>query len=114
MLDCFALVIFSSCPIFIQRTRYSSLSKSSGDPRDLRSFPTRRSSDLRRLDGGHWRVVHPGTHGFFESPARVAAVPDRKSTRLNSSHRCISYACFFLQKLIPRLMNSRILMVFVY
>jgi CHAT domain-containing protein/tetratricopeptide (TPR) repeat protein len=28
----------------------------------------------RRLDGGHWRVVHLGTHGFFESPARVAAL----------------------------------------
>jgi CHAT domain-containing protein len=28
----------------------------------------------RRLDGGHWRVVHLGTHGFFESPARIAAL----------------------------------------
>jgi CHAT domain-containing protein/tetratricopeptide (TPR) repeat protein len=28
----------------------------------------------RRLDGGHWRVVHLGTHGFFESPTRVAAL----------------------------------------
>jgi CHAT domain-containing protein/Tfp pilus assembly protein PilF len=27
-----------------------------------------------RLDGGHWRVVHLGTHGFFETPARVAAL----------------------------------------
>src|SRR5437764_3946418 len=26
------------------------------------------------------------------------AVPDRKSTRLNSSHRCISYAVFCLKK----------------
>src|ERR1017187_10717461 len=25
-------------------------------------------------------------------------VPDRKSTRLNSSHRCISYAVFFFKK----------------
>src|SRR5437762_9970576 len=28
----------------------------------------------------------------------VAAVLDRKSTRLNSSHRCISYAVFCLKK----------------
>ena len=28
----------------------------------------------RRLDGGRWRVVHLATHGFFESPARVAAL----------------------------------------
>src|SRR5437762_13227916 len=35
--------------------------------------------------------------------------PDRKSTRLNSSHRCISYAVFCLKKkkntLITKLMN---------
>jgi CHAT domain-containing protein len=28
----------------------------------------------RRLDGGRWRVVHLATHGFFESPARIAAL----------------------------------------
>src|SRR5437879_9028497 len=28
----------------------------------------------------------------------AAACPDRKSTRLNSSHRCISYAVFCLKK----------------
>ncbi len=27
-----------------------------------------------RLDGGQWRAVHVGTHGFFESPERVAAL----------------------------------------
>src|SRR5437762_13192805 len=29
---------------------------------------------------------------------RPALTPDRKSTRLNSSHRCISYAVFCLKK----------------
>src|SRR5437763_8993797 len=29
---------------------------------------------------------------------RSTATPDRKSTRLNSSHRCISYAVFCLKK----------------
>jgi CHAT domain-containing protein len=28
----------------------------------------------RRLDGGRWRVLHLATHGFFESPARIAAL----------------------------------------
>src|SRR3712207_8127900 len=31
-------------------------------------------------------------------PARVVEVPDRKSTRLNSSHANISYAVFCLKK----------------
>ena len=35
----------------------------------------------RRLDGGHLRVVHLATHGFFESPARVAAAPRRDPAR---------------------------------
>src|SRR5437867_8174697 len=83
----------------------------------LPSFPTRRSSDLRIVPGAleqfavEWRET--------VAPARVAAgfsivgpwlVPDesrfiwilgydgdRKSTRLNSSHRTISYAVFCLK-----------------
>src|SRR5437879_11434717 len=31
-------------------------------------------------------------------PERVVDLADRKSTRLNSSHRCISYAVFCLKK----------------
>src|ERR1017187_10585495 len=31
-------------------------------------------------------------------PRHPAGAPDRKSTRLNSSHRCISYAVFCLKK----------------
>src|ERR1017187_886293 len=38
----------------------------------------------------------PGAGGRTR-PARLAK-PDRKSTRLNSSHRCISYAVFCLKK----------------
>src|SRR5437762_8666154 len=34
----------------------------------------------------------------IEVPASVAAQADRKSTRLNSSHRCISYAVFCLKE----------------
>src|SRR5437763_9280767 len=63
---------------------------------DLHSFPTRRSSDLTTsapLGGqtGHRAVRRPRT-----CPPRTHG--DRKSTRLNSSHRCISYAVFCLKK----------------
>src|SRR5437762_9501638 len=38
---------------------------------------------------------------IFGDPSRLVRrrmIPDRKSTRLNSSHRCISYAVFCLKK----------------
>src|SRR5437879_7604028 len=91
--------------------------------RDLHSFPTRRSSDLmERIDpfcrtfgtgwwpeeGGEPRDGCPAPHkvasSSFTSLRRVSRAfrycrnIDRKSTRLNSSHRCISYAVFCLKK----------------
>src|SRR5690606_41506579 len=94
----------------------SCLSYGLADPRALRSFPTRRSSDLflagglfllgRRVIGWHapvgmlaallvmsllfWNGSGSDSHG---SP-----LLDRKSTRLNSSHVKISYAVFCLKK----------------
>src|SRR5437762_5591786 len=90
----------------------------SASPRHLHSFPTRRSSDLlvvgRHLalalehpDGDRGLVVLGGREGLalLRRDRRVAvdqpgedAAQDRKSTRLNSSHRCISYAVFCLKK----------------
>src|SRR5690606_41430029 len=90
-------------------------------PRDLHSFPTRRSSDLsgepalragggspalrdggrgarlrgrglRRCAGGVWAA------GCAPAGRRRSRPPDRKSTRLNSSHVKISYAVFCLKK----------------
>src|SRR6266542_4379859 len=68
----------------------------SGAPRDLHSFPTRRSSDL-----GFWsragarRSQEEGTGaGLTKWTSRTQ---DRKSTRLNSSHGSISYAVFCLK-----------------
>src|SRR5688572_31623447 len=88
---------------------------SSGDHRDLHSFPTRRSSDLNvGLDGRRDR--HGGgvgaaaaergdvafrVHALKARHDRDLAVlhgADRKSTRLNSSHSQISYAVFCLKK----------------
>src|SRR5438045_7936897 len=63
----------------------------SGDHRDLHSFPTRRSSDLRQTCCGSGQWHSSITHG---------SGGDRKSTRLNSSHLGISYAVFCLKKKI--------------
>src|SRR5207248_10330623 len=74
----------------------------SGPHRDLHSFPTRRSSDLDR--GGHRdAALHEpgaGRGGPRDRRALGHLQPgrDRKSTRLNSSHRTISYAVFCLKK----------------
>src|SRR5437763_14385828 len=74
-------------------------------PRDLHSFPTRRSSDLPSSSmpsGPMDQMVTPSaTTGSrrkrIDAPAPNGSI-DRKSTRLNSSHRCISYAVFCLKK----------------
>src|SRR5437762_5419007 len=77
----------------------------------LHSFPTRRSSDLKvsafaeRHGLAHDANVVPGVQlevlGFEHlGVAEMDIHLDRKSTRLNSSHRCISYAVFCLKKKI--------------
>src|SRR5437762_9438066 len=89
--------------------------------RPLHSFPTRRSSDLIAEHlAAHAQVVVLTTcardyvtwHDDYPAGAqtvngipiqrfpvdRERDVKDRKSTRLNSSHRCISYAVFCLKK----------------
>src|SRR5207248_9764696 len=78
-------------------------------PRDLHSFPTRRSSDLiasEFVDGDfraflarHELVAEVRPHpGAFVDKLVPRKKGDRKSTRLNSSHRTISYAVFCLKK----------------
>src|ERR1039458_170797 len=68
------------------------------DPRDLHSFPTRRSSDLNP------DIVYVAALGHLWGPNEMRGVyrttdgGDRKSTRLNSSHLGISYAVFFVQR----------------
>src|SRR5690606_42107752 len=79
--------------------------------RDLHSFPTRRSSDLSVFTS-RFRAV-PESNGDVsmkitaistiiewdaEAGRMVILNPDRKSTRLNSSHVKISYAVFCLKK----------------
>src|SRR5437879_10419858 len=81
-------------------------------PRPPRStlFPY---TTLFRSDGGDQKfgflagrasaVVHRAAktllqNGVVDFAARCTTALDRKSTRLNSSHRCISYAVFCLKK----------------
>src|SRR5206468_6603967 len=86
---------------------------------DLHSFPTRRSSDLGAAqpggggpagrggggaagrDGDLHLVRPPGpraSHAGRRERRGGGRRPDRKSTRLNSSHDQISYAVFCLKK----------------
>src|SRR5436305_11388426 len=66
-----------------------------GDHRELHSFPTRRSSDLRAVSG----KIRAGVDRKHARHALGGAgVEDRKSTRLNSSHVRTSYAVFCLKK----------------
>src|SRR5438445_6552597 len=81
----------------------------------LPSFPTRRSSDLRRshrdalvgaravrrpaaLRDGERRRIRRRPAADRPAGRPRAARRDRKSTRLNSSHANISYAVFWLKK----------------
>src|SRR5690606_41676405 len=82
------------------------------DPRDLHSFPTRRSSDLALSADLIWRDVqrlarkipvlvymgNAAASGGYYVSAPAHHIIDRKSTRLNSSHVKISYAVFCLKK----------------
>src|SRR5690606_42023623 len=84
-----------------------------GWPRDVHSFPARRSSDLdlcERITGSD--ALSPADRYMCDTPRRLGGQPhpgddthaparhevDRKSTRLNSSHVKISYAVFCLKK----------------
>src|SRR5207302_11416581 len=85
---------------------------SSGPHRDLHSFPTRRSSDLQRVERAvlvrHQPVGERARRRLVEALGLIdqdhlllfflGHPLDRKSTRLNSSHVKISYAVFCLKK----------------
>src|SRR5438552_14872893 len=58
-------------------------------------FPSRRSSDLVFGAGNHSRAGRRTAGGYLLAGSKY---PDRKSTRLNSSHQIISYAVFCLKK----------------
>src|SRR5439155_6630446 len=93
-----------STPFYLFRLFFSCR----GYPRDLHSFPTRRSSDLviryavSVLGGGDTATflsdASLSTPRFRLTYRKLSADRDRKSTRLNSSHVAISYAVFCSKK----------------
>src|SRR5690625_6329752 len=82
--------------------------------RHLHSFPTRRSSDLYAVSlalGPEFVSVTRYVQSAIDVAAHHAALKDRKSTRLNSSHVATSYAVFCLKKKTCSASRSRHLMV---
>src|SRR5437879_10429533 len=55
-------------------------------------------TDSRDGAGSHAALADRRLHGHWQECVHQLADEDRKSTRLNSSHRCISYAVFCLKK----------------
>src|SRR5205809_6078006 len=78
-----------------------SYSSSLGYHRHMHSFPTRRSSDLE-VDVAERRSRRGVEEHDLAAVQCDVERPDRKSTRLNSSHGYISYAVFCLKKKIFR------------
>src|SRR5207248_11159584 len=92
----FHLILLYTCSVFLF---FSFFFYCSGDHRDLHSFPTRRSSDLSDHGWPAFRRRQRRRSCARRCPrTHRGAVLDRKSTRLNSSHRTISYAVFCLKK----------------
>src|SRR5699024_12728971 len=74
-----------------------------GHRRHLPSFPTRRSSDLLAdFPRQHKAAAYRHGNADQKHTRCRSAAPDRKSTRLNSSHVSISYAVFCLKKKTER------------
>src|SRR5438132_2860808 len=69
---------------------YTTLFRSAADLGDRALSGARRDVRQKRADGRNF-AQHQGVR-------RLEFLPDRKSTRLNSSHTVISYAVFCLKK----------------
>src|SRR5262245_64333509 len=69
-----------------------------GRRRGARLLLRRRAARARVGAAGGVRVAVPARDQLLGRAAAPAAAPDRKSTRLNSSHLGISYAVFCLKK----------------
>src|SRR5437762_10695292 len=77
---------------------------SAGRSRSRAASTVRRSSSMNGgsfIAAGNWSAAGCRGASRFGLPLgieRLGGKLDRKSTRLNSSHRCISYAVFCLKK----------------
>src|SRR5207302_11126718 len=100
---CISRFEYNTSPL---RPLYFSSFDSSRPHHYLHSFPTRRSSDLHQVT--HTRLIEAEAerrdhHLTVMIRDQSHRRPDRKSTRLNSSHVKISYAVFCLKKKKKRL-----------
>src|SRR5437763_1758858 len=57
---------------------------------------------VKQAGAASTKVHLPSASHFATSQPRLEILRDRKSTRLNSSHRCISYAVFCLKNKTTR------------
>src|SRR5437763_5434374 len=78
--EIYTLSLHDALPIFKQAVRWAMLALNPAD-----------SVELPKIERKEMQALTP------EQAAKFNRV-DRKSTRLNSSHRCISYAVFCLKK----------------
>src|SRR5437762_5554063 len=95
-----------SSPLFPYTTLFRSwtpvLRRSSIDPAEGGRFlpPSNTGNgEKRRQQGVIASFPVPGEESKKNERAWSSPLTDRKSTRLNSSHRCISYAVFCLKKI---------------
>src|SRR5437879_8240981 len=65
---------------------------------DLGHYRTARRPEHQRIFDQTYRWLAANDRTWPYSFACICKMLDRKSTRLNSSHRCISYAVFCLKK----------------
>src|SRR5687768_17703065 len=86
------------CPRSGRRDEQKKWISAPGLRRPLRfTKPLHRYQCLQRMKNGCRGMSRTCTHGFRDRCPAVRR-PDRKSTRLNSSHGYISYAVFCLKK----------------
>src|SRR5690606_41790198 len=102
-------IVFTADCLSVSLPCSSCFFESCVDPRELLSFPTRRSSDLGfsfftlgvdRFPKIDLPTISVRTSNPGAAPEEIETeiTEDRKSTRLNSSHVKISYAVFCLKK----------------
>src|SRR5437762_11224682 len=73
----------------------------------LFAYTTLFRSPARRARRGSLPACNSRTACHGSRKRRLAGARDRKSTRLNSSHRCISYAVFCLKKKKKKKINTK-------
>src|SRR5439155_22820320 len=86
--------------LFPYTTLFRSSPAAGERPRDLRACPAAPARPLRPAlsPARRVRARDPYRRGGIRSQKEGSSKPDRKSTRLNSSHVAISYAVFCLKK----------------